>query len=234
MTTRRDMLVGAACLAGAGAAEALIPRHRVSLLGSTTVASIVPASFPGWSSHDVTDLVAPKEQDSLASRIYGETVGRVYRQSSSGAEIMMLLAHGDTQSDDLQLHRPEVCYPAFGYAIRQNQSADIVLASDVTIPGRNLLAVAPDRRETILYWSRLGEYFPTTRGEQHLDRLRSALKGIVADGILARFSVQGADPGEATAVMKTFVPILIMAIAPAHRPALIGTALSKTLASRGL
>jgi EpsI family protein len=233
MTLRRDLLIGAACLAGAGAAEALIPRRRVSLLGATTVASIVPMQIPGWTARDVTDLVAPKEEDSLASRIYGETVGRVYRQSSTGAEVMMLLAHGDTQSDDLQLHRPEVCYPAFGYAITQNQDASIALGAGAIIPGRDLLAVAPDRRETILYWSRLGEYFPTNRSEQHLDRFRTALKGIVADGILARFSVEQIEPAEATAIMQTFVPALIKAVAPAHRPALIGTTLSQKLASAG-
>ena len=62
-------------------------------------------------------LRRPTASDSLAAKLYGETVGRIYTQASTGAEIMMLLAHGDTQSNDLQLHRPEVCYPAFGFAI---------------------------------------------------------------------------------------------------------------------
>jgi EpsI family protein len=234
MTSRRDLLIGGACLAGAGAAYALIPRHRVSLLGATTVASIVPYKLPDWTSRDVSDLVAPKEEDSLAARIYGETVGRVYQQASTGAEVMMLLAHGDTQSDDLQLHRPEVCYPAFGFAIHENQEVAIPLNQGVAIPGRNLVAVAPDRRETILYWSRLGEFFPTSRSQQHLDRMRTAMKGIVADGILARFSVEAVEPTEATAIMRRFVPSLIRAIAPAHRSALIGTAMSQKMASEGI
>ena len=234
MTSRRDLLLGAACLAGAGTAYALIPRRRVSLLGAVTVAHIVPMKFPDWTARDVTDLVAPKEEDSLASRIYGETVGRVYRQTSTGAEVMMLLAHGDTQSDDLQLHRPEVCYPAFGYSIQQNREAQIGLAPGADIPGRDLVAVAPDRQETILYWSRLGEYFPTNKSEQHLDRMRTALKGIVADGILSRFSVESVEPAQASKTMRLFVPGLIKAVAPAHRPALIGTALSQKMAAAGL
>jgi EpsI family protein len=227
-------LIGGACLAGAGAADALIPRRRVSLLGATTVASIVPMTLPDWTSRDVSDLVAPKEEDSLAARLYGETVGRVYRRTSTGAEVMMLLAHGDTQSDDLQLHRPEVCYPAFGYSIHENQEVAIPLSQGAAIPGRNLVAVAPDRRETILYWSRLGEYFPTNRSNQHFDRMRTAMKGVVADGILSRFSVEGVEPSVASAIMLAFVPSLIRAIAPAHRPALIGTALSQKMASEGV
>ncbi len=234
MTSRRDLLIGGACLAGAGTAAALIPRRRVSLLGATTVASIVPTRIPGWTSRDVSDLVAPKEEDSLAARIYGETVGRIYHQTSTGAEVMMLLAHGDSQSDDLQLHRPEVCYPAFGFVIHQNSVVEIPLIPGAAIPGRDLVAVSPDHRETILYWSRLGEYFPISRGSQHYDRMRTAMKGIVADGILSRFSVEGVEPDAASAIMRGFVPTLIKAIAPAHRPALIGTTLSQKMALAGV
>ena len=117
MISRRELFLAGACAIGAGAAYALVPRRHVSLLGAASVASIVPRMIPGWTSRDVTDLVAPKIENSLAARLYGETVGRVYQNPTTGAEIMMLLAHGDTQSDDLQLHRPEVCYPAFGFAI---------------------------------------------------------------------------------------------------------------------
>ena len=231
MTNRRDILIGAACLAGAGTAYALIPRRRISLLGPTTMAAITPRQFGAWTSRDVSDLVAPKEEDSLAARIYGETVGRVYRKSDGGDEIMMLLAWGDTQSDDLQIHRPEVCYPAFGYAISGNHEVEISLLGGGAIPGRGLVATAPDRRETIMYWSRLGEYFPLSRGQQHFDRTRTSMAGVVADGLLARFSVEGAEPAGAWAGMQSFISDLVKAVAPAHRAALIGTFLSQKMAS---
>ena len=63
--------------------------------------------------------VAPETPDSLAARLYGETVGRIYRQQSTGDQVIMLMAHGDVESNELQLHRPEVCYPAFGFASRR-------------------------------------------------------------------------------------------------------------------
>ena len=107
---------------------------------------------------------------------------------------MMLLAHGDTQSDDLQTSSgPKSAIPAFGYGISQNRV------------GRHSCR---ERRGDSGHgrWSRhrariaakassigrgLGEYFPLSRGQQHFDRTRTAMAGVVADGLLARFSDRG-------------------------------------------
>lgn len=231
MTSRRDLLIGVACAAGAGVAYELVPRRHVTLLGADTFASIVPRTLAGWTSRDVTDLVAPKIEGSLASRLYGETVGRVYQNVSSGDEVMMLLAHGDTQSEDLQLHRPEVCYPAFGFAISDNRPIEIPLAPNITLPSRSLVATAPDRREVIVYWSRLGEFFPVTHKQQQIDRLRTAMAGVIADGLLARFSVVGLEPVAARTLMTGFIPELISAVAANKRAALVGSV--RALALRG-
>ena len=232
MIGRRDLIVGTACLAGAGVAYALQPRRHVSLLErGRTVEEIVPRAFGSWKSQDVTDLVAPKIEDSLASRLYGQTVGRVYRNGDSGEEIMMLLAYGDTQSEDLQLHRPEICYPAFGFSISQSAVTDVGLAPQVTLPSRRLVAEAPDRRETIVYWSRLGEYLPLDRRQQQLDRLRTAMRGDIADGLLARFSMLGLDSAASVGVLERFVPVLVRAVAADHRDVLIGSQRAAALAA---
>ena len=229
MIARRDLLFGGICLAGAGAAYGLTPHRHINLLGSGRMQDVIPRSVGDWDSRDVTDLVAPKEEGSLASRLYEQTVGRVYVNAKTGSAIEMLVAYGDTQTDDLQLHRPEVCYPAFGYSISSSRLEQIALAGGAAIPARALLAQAPDREETILYWSRLGEYFPQTRREQHLDRTRTAMKGIIADGVLARFSVQGQTPDQALPVLQAFTSLLVRAVAPNHRPVLIGRELSERL-----
>jgi EpsI family protein len=227
MIARRDLLIGSACVVTAGAAVALKPKRRVSLLGRSKLADVVPSAFGAWTSRDVGDLVAPKTEGSLASRLYGETVGRVYRQAGTGIEVMMLLAHGDTQTDQLQLHRPESCYPAFGFQLTSNRPASVPLAGGEQLPTRRIVANGPDRIENIVYWSRIGEFLPNSGPQQRLDQLKTAMQGIVADGLLARFSVLGASPDDAFTALDGFIPTLIMAVRPGDRPALIGTLLAR-------
>ena len=190
MIARRDLLIMVGCFAGAGAAFSLRPRRRVSLLGQK-IWMHSAAECRTWSARDVGDLIAPPASESLEARLYGQTVERVYQDSSTGAEIMMLIAYGDTQTNDLQLHRPEVCYPAFGFQISGNVPVSLSVRDGVEIPARQLVADAPGRRETIIYWTRLGEFMPADGTEQRLDRLKTAMDGYIADGILARFSALG-------------------------------------------
>jgi EpsI family protein len=233
MTSRRDLLVGALCVGGAGAAYSLEPRRRVSLLGRRSLASLVPYRFGRYTSRDVSDLIAPRE-DSLESRLYGQTVGRVYSSSDGAPDVMMLLAYGDTQNDNLQLHRPETCYPFFGYQIAQNHPVDVELGRGVTLPGRSLIAQAPDRHETILYWSRLGQYLPLTHGQQQMDRLATAMRGEIADGVLARFSVADVDPSTAIDEMEKLIPALIQAMPADGRDVLIGSDRAVALSGRSV
>ena len=163
MIRRRDLFIGAACLAASGSAFALQPRRRVSLLGSARVDQIVPTTVGDWSSHPVDDLVAPDQGDDGAAELYDEIVERIYQQGSTGAEIMMLMAHGQSQTTHLQVHRPEDCYPAFGFAVSDKRSAELPLASGVALPAVLLVADAPGRRENIVYWTRLGEFLPIQR-----------------------------------------------------------------------
>jgi EpsI family protein len=227
MISRRDLLVGGACLGAAGGAFALTPRERLQLLVGDRLDRFVPATFGPWTSEDVNDLIAPDE-GTLAATLYSETVGRVYTNSDSGDFVMMLLAYGDTQSDRLQLHRPEVCYPAFGFTIESN----VVSASSVggaRLPVRKLVASAPGRRENVTYWSRLGEYLPTDGRAQRAAKLRTAMRGYVADGLLARFSMVGSDSKSQFATTERFIEGLLSHVTPKGLPAMVGTGLAKQI-----
>jgi EpsI family protein len=235
MTTRRDILLSAACVATAGAAYAFTPRRRISLLGAgRKLEDVVPRTIGDWASQDVTDLVAPKIEGSLVTKLYNQTVGRVYTNARTGTEIMALLAHGDTQSDDLQLHRPESCYPAFGFWIRSSQVVDLKIFGSVTVPSRRLVAEAPERRESIIYWSRLGEYLPLDRRQQQFDRMATAFNGNIADGLLTRFSIVNPDIEASFRTMEGFIPQLVRSVAPPDRPVLIGTTRSAELVADGV
>ncbi len=223
MIGRRDFIFTAGCVAAAGAAYALTPRRRVSLLGARRLTNIIPTAFPDWTSTDTTDLVSAVEPGSLATRLYGETIGRIYRQTSTGALLMAMLAHGDTQSDDLQLHRPEICYPAFGYTITSSRPVWTPVGKSVTVPSRVLVAQGAEHQEVLLYWTRLGEFLPQDRRAQQIDRLRTAMTGEIGDGVLVRFSAVARDADAAVGVMQGFAAALVQAVAPNARSALIGT-----------
>jgi EpsI family protein len=223
MATRRDLLVAGGCFAAAAGSYGLKPRRSVSLQGASRLDQYIPRAFGEWTSRDVSDLVAPPTPDSLAAKLYGETVGRVYTRASTASEIMMLLAHGNTQSNDLQLHRPEVCYPAFGFSISNSVPIQMPLPGGITLPARRLVATSPDRQENIIYWARLGEFMPIDGTQQRLARVKTALHGYVADGLLARFSMAGSDPAGSFATLIPFIGQLIRAVAPSQRLSLIGT-----------
>jgi EpsI family protein len=227
---RRDVVFGLGCVAALAGAETLRPRRLLSLAGGRKITTMVPTTFAGWAAEGGGDIVLPKVPGSLADTLYNETVARTYRNTDGGAPIMLLIAHGDSQSDLLQLHRPEVCYQAVGFAITEHRFDPVALAPGVTVPSVELTARAGGRVEDMLYWTRLGEYLPTTAGEQRRDRLAAAMDGYVADGVLVRVSMvrEGEEPDWAR--LNGFVAAMMKATPNNGRVALVGTERAKALA----
>ncbi|HZZ69123.1 MAG TPA: EpsI family protein [Phenylobacterium sp.] len=228
MIPRRSLIIAGLSVVAAGAAEALIPRHRLILLKSGTVASSVPTQFGAWQAEASPGLVSPDQAGALARSLYSEIIERTYQDANSGASVMFLAAYGDTQSDLLQLHRPEACYPAVGFTIRSTVPAMMSLPGGARLPARKVVAVAGERVENIVYWTRIGEALPQSSNQQRSARLAEAMHGDVADGILMRCSIIG-DPEQSFQQLDAFVPALLNAVAPAERPALIGTGLAKQM-----
>jgi EpsI family protein len=224
---RRDLILGAAAVGALGLAEYLRPREKLKLLRTGTIAEAIPETFGTWEAR-TSELINPEQAGRLARSLYSETIMRTYLDPQSGAEVMILAAYGDTQSDLLQLHRPESCYPAVGFTLRSTKSVDLPLAPQAILPARRVVAAIQDRVENIFYWTRMGERLPRTGPEQREARLGNAMKGYVADGILVRCSVLG-DSGPAFEVLDGFVPQMLRAVQPALRPALIGTALAQRI-----
>jgi len=228
---RRDLLIGGACLAAAGGALALANRREVRLLQKGKIADLVPANFGGWTSEDVGDPMALNAPGTLAGMLYNELLVRSYTNAEKGQALTALIAYGARQTDDLQLHRPEICYPAFGYALVRNEPVDVPLATGVSVPARKLAAEAEGRRESIIYWSRMGEYLPQSAAEQRKDRVQIAMQGIVPDGVLIRLSMGGDIPQYDWPNIQAFARDLIFAVKPEQRNVLIGSKRAQEIAS---
>ena len=226
---RRELIIGGMFAASAAAGIALIPRRRMSLKPEGKIADLIPLTFDGWSSEDADGLVQPDE-GTLAASLYSEIVGRIYSNRETGDAVMMLAAYGDTQSDMLQLHRPEACYPAVGFKLVSTEPMQLPLSGGgVAIPARAVVAAAPDREEAIVYWARIGESLPNSAGAQREARLAASFKGIVPDGILVRFSTIHRQGFDSFAMLDRFIPQMIGAMKPADRPVLVGTKIAREL-----
>jgi len=224
---RRALIAGAACAGGALLAHHLKPSQYVSLLGSAQLADLIPRQFAAWTSEDVGDPLALNGPESLSAKLYNQLVTRAYT-AADGQQVVMLVAYGERQSDELQLHRPEVCYPAFGFELLRNEPAALRVSESVRLPGRQLLARAPNWQESAVYWTRLGEHFPTSGAQQREARFENTLAGLIPDGVLCRLTT-GDTSADAWRRLETFARALITAAPPQGREVLIGSTLTRKL-----
>jgi len=231
MLNRRDLLIGGACALAAGSAHALTPRKNVTLLGGAKLDEVTPRRFGNWAEAHVGQVIQPETDDSLAKTLYSQRVGRVYQATDSGAMVMLLIAYGSTQSDLLQLHRPETCYPAFGFNLSSSAPTSIPLDNGSLVPARDLVASIEHRVENVTYFTRIGEFLPRTQTEQRIDKLKAAFHGVIPDGILVRCSTLGEDTAKCMEINREFLAGLIASVAPRYLPVFIGSALARGVAS---
>jgi len=226
---RRDILLGSACTLSAIVAQRLKPSRHQSLMGHGKLATIVPQSIGAWHMAPINQLAAPESDDALASRLYSDSLTRVYADES-GAQLMLLMAYGPSQTNALQLHRPEECFPAFGFEMIDLGTVAATLTHGQSLPIRQLIASTPLRHEHISYWTRVGDGLPTSAAAQRRAILAYALHGLIVDGLLVRCSNVLPNPDAAFALNRSFTRDMLHAIAPQWRAALIGPTLAAAIA----
>lgn len=228
-TSRREMLVGGAFLAAAAAGFAFQPHRKEKLLGNAKLDNLVPEQIGAWRFEAASGLVLPP-QDQLRDQIYSQLLTRVYVRDD-GASVMLLIAYSGSQDGVLQVHRPEVCYPASGYRLSALTPHQVPVAPGVTLPSRYIVAEADTRREQLIYWTRLGEYFPTRWSEQKTAVIAENLAGIIPDGVLVRIS--SVTPGDGKPLFDAFARDLYRSVGPQMRQVLVGATLSASAAGTG-
>lgn len=209
-------------LVSAGMASALRP--TISLADERTPISLktmVPAEFGEWrEQQNVSAAIVDPTQKEMLDKIYSETLTRTY-VNNAGYRIMLSIAYGKNQSDALQLHKPEVCYPAQGFALLAKQASTLDL-SGTQIATTRLQTSLGQRFEPITYWTVVGDRITTSGINKKLTEMRYALNGRIPDGMLIRMSSIDTNVDRAYAIQGQFAQQMIQAIGPEVRKRFAG------------
>jgi EpsI family protein len=213
------LMVGAAALA-----YHFTPRKFLADQGQKLVLeTMLPARFGAWQvDPSITPVVADPSQNELIERIYSETLSRTYI-NTQGKRIMLTVAYGRDQSESMQVHTPEVCYPAQGFTVTSSvhQSVPIGFKNQPVV---RLQAAVAERREPITYWITMGEYVVNGGARDRRNvRFRYGFDGFVPDGMLFRISSIGPDADVEYEQQRLFLQDLFASMPPATRDRFAGT-----------
>jgi EpsI family protein len=201
--TRRHLLMGGALLAVSGLALARTPTQRYPALTDKQFEALFPREFGDWRTMTASELVMPPESE-MANKLYQHILTRTY-VNEQGVAIMFLAAYNNVQLNNVQLHRPEVCYYASGFSIDESRPYDVSLGGGQTIAARAVKATMGARNENILYWTRIGEEMPQSWAAQRISMTKANLEGYLADGLLLRMSIISPNTDQALQNMVGFI-----------------------------
>lgn len=198
---RREFLLGGMMAAASTVAWVRQPRSDVPPLRQSAFEAAVPGRIEGWRASDIGSVVLPPP-DTLRDRLYDNLLTRVYL-NDAGQALMLVMAYKNVQDGIVQVHRPEVCYPAAGFALEREQQVGLDLLGR-RVMAKGFAAVRPDRVEQVLYFTRLGPRFPLSWRDQRMAVLEQNLQGVIPDGLLARVSMIQNDQQTALPVLSRF------------------------------
>lgn len=210
---RRKFMLGALFASAAGFAAWRLPRQKVDHLGKQKLEDLVPKKIGRWEFVASSGLVVPLN-DPLLNLLYSQQLTRVYSDGVN-PPLMLLMAQSDSQTGFLQVHRPDFCYQAGGYAISKIRPHPIQLGNQV-VPASWMDADNGKQVERVIFWTRIGDQIPRSWIEQKLVVAEQNLRGIVPDAILVRLSMVTDDAALAQAAIDGFVRSMIDQI-PADR-----------------
>eukprot|EP01036_Dinobryon_divergens_P039695 gene39695-52375_t len=176
-------MVASAALASAIRPTASLADERPTI----DLAAMVPGEFGGWKEQfNVAVQIVDPEMQQTIDEIYTQTLTRNYIDAN-GYRVMLSIAYGKNQSDNLQLHKPEVCYPAQGFKLEKLERVPLNLL-DQSISTTRMETHLGQRFEPVTYWTVVGDHVTTTGVNKKLTEMRYGLRGRVPDGMLVRVS----------------------------------------------
>ena len=221
-STRIAFVICGLMLAGSIGAILARPEMKVARqLTPISLQTMIPKKFGDWHEEMVTQLqVVNPETKALLDKLYSEVLDRVY-VNGAGYRIMLSIAYGTDQHGSMQVHKPEVCYPAQGFTVEKSGAARLETIYG-TIPVRRLYTVRAPRSEPVTYWFTVGDEAVQEGLQRRLADLRYGLTGRIPDGLLFRVSSIDRDQSRAYRNQDEFVGELLNAVSPLDRERLSG------------
>ncbi len=187
----RSALVTAVLVGASYAAAALTPRAEVA--STRPLAERIPERFGDWIAEpqfvDPVVLVpgAALEPTAAQASAYDDVLMRTYRRAD-GARVMAAFAYGRRQTQEIKIHRPELCYYAQGFDVRSLGERAVQLDRGRNVESRALLTRNRARIEVVTYWIRVGERVARGPWDIRWTIFSAGLRGQVPDGLLVRAS----------------------------------------------
>jgi EpsI family protein len=213
----------------AAAAAAWVMTPTATLVAHPRLAQLVPTEFGEWkavssSGLKVVDPSIGQAGDVVTDSPYSDVLMRAYADGR-GDIVLLALAYGATQRQEVKIHRPEVCYVAQGFEVVRRSAATFPLSDGAPVRGSRLLVRAPNRIEAVSYWIRIGGAYSNSAWATRYYLFKEGLKGRVVDGVLVRAS-QILDSNEAASpdrfgVQERFLAELVEALPPRWRNILV-------------
>ncbi len=214
--------VGAAVLA-AVLAVVMVPSVGVAAMTEAVpLETLFPATFGNWRiDPDVIPVEPPADLRKVLAESYDQTLSRTY-VNNRGYRIMLSVAYGGKRNQGMDIHRPEICYPAQGLAVRRDTTEQTVEFDHHPLTLRRLVAGAGNRNEPISYWLVIGRSVASFGFGHRLALLKYGLTGHVPDGMLVRVSsIDGDEPG-AFREQDAFLQDMVAALSPDFRRRILG------------
>jgi len=203
-------LLAALMCSAAIAAIAAKPNEKFPPIGFEKV---VPAAFGAWSeSKEAGPIVIPADPDGILTKIYKELLTRTY-VNGNGDRIMLSMAWGDDQRGELQVHRPEICYPPQGFEIETLTNGTLPTPfGDISV--WRLTTEMGSRHEPVTYWVTMAGDVVRNDFDKRMVQLRLLRTKQVPDGLVFRVSSIDRDTAHAFKVQQQFVIDLLRAMPP--------------------
>lgn len=214
-------LAGVMTSVAAIAAIARPPRPDPNAKSAVSLDTLFPQRFGDWQVDALSRaFVRPADRQGKLYQVYDQVLERTFIDGR-GQRVMLSVAFGSEQSSSLQMHRPEVCYRAAGYTIRDVRPGTLAIAGR-RLAATRVDAVLPGRPEPVTYWTVLGGSIVADAAAARRRSLKAVLHHELLDGVLVRISSIDADTERAHGLQARFADELVTAITPTDRAIVIG------------